>query len=125
MNPIKNSRSRSIFIASIALALVFGAIFYYLHSKDSAKADLTLFQPDGQMLSEAMQPGVTDTLGISGTSSIPTAQGYTYDPTLCTTGTTTPFLCLAAYYKSLVAHQGVDIAFQDIKLRYTQNQEVQ
>ena len=89
-----------------------------------------VFQPEAQMLSQAIDPLGTALGEDTGPSIAPpdaaaaTSTPYAYDPSICAHSTIDPFICLANYYKVTTATYGVNIAVADIKKRYTENEEV-
>ena len=96
----------------------------------AASSTPLIFQPEAQMLSQAINPQGTAIGEDTGPSTAPpdaapaTTTPYVYDPSICTHSSVDPFICLASYYKMTTATYGVNIAVQDIKERYTQNSEV-
>ena len=105
------------------------------HQKEQPKASLqipeketestTTFQPDAQILERAIQPGrsLARPGAVRATSSRDTHVPLEPQGMRCTTtaGNSEHFACLESYYRSVVDTSGIDVAFSDLKSRYTRD----
>lgn len=119
-------------MAIVITIIVAGLIRYEFSRKAPKDAPLPLFQPEEQMLGNAINPkqdiGVTTDVNANEILAA-TASGtsYTYDPNICSASETTstdPYICFANYYKSLTKTYGVGVAVADIKQRYNESSEI-
>jgi len=104
------------------------AMLFLKHAPQAAPAQPEVFQPEAQMLNSAISPtmSLTRPERAMATSSRDTKLPYDYDSSLCAVVPQgeTKFQCYQAYYQKLVDTYGVDVAFSDLKKRYTQDQYV-
>jgi hypothetical protein len=93
------------------------------HSPATASTPPQVFQPEANMLYSAVAPtkSLTEPERAMATSSRDTKLPYNYDSSLCDAfpATETKFQCYQTYYQKLVDTFGVDVAFSDLKKRYT------
>lgn len=81
------------------------------------------FQPSAQMLLSATKPAesLEHPESMQSAASRNTPLPYTFDQTMCSSKTKNSehFGCLETYYQGLVENRGVDVAFSDLKKRYS------
>ena len=131
MYNLKMLKRKGALLALAAIIFLLGTSLTYLHIKNAfskTQQPPQLFQPEVQMLSADTQPNTTAHVILDATTtSLSNIPGYTYSSSTClnATGTDGEYSCFSTYYKELVANHGVDIAFTDIKTRYSQMPFVQ
>jgi hypothetical protein len=114
---------KSFVLVFIIIIVVTGCLIFAYKAKVSGGAySPVVFQPEGQMVLQATQPGMVAVLSASDVKELSSVPGYAYSADTCvnSTSTDTEYSCFASYYKNLVMDHGVDLAFADIKTRYSQ-----
>ncbi|HVN26216.1 MAG TPA: hypothetical protein VMT99_00995 [Candidatus Paceibacterota bacterium] len=119
--------------AALAAVSVWTGVTRYGAGGHAAKgpfADEPIFQPEEQMLSQAINNASTAALAANATTVVAdfaVASGtkpYAYDSMVCASAEY-PNTCFSTFYRKLTMTYGVDAAFSDIKQRYNENQFVQ
>lgn len=97
-----------------------------------SSTDPIIYQPEAQMMTQSKsvaqyheedEANASAEKRTTATVAAPEA-AFTYRSAVCRSSTTTPYLCFASYYRSVVQHYGVDAAFTDIKKRFTEDATV-
>jgi hypothetical protein len=126
-------KSKFVVITLMGILLVAGGVYAFqtnIFSISKNTVTPPLFQPEGQMLSQATLAENTDTVSNNQPKgNVPdrptTATGdlatYKYNTKVCVNGES-PYLCFASHYKDTVKNYGATIAIADIKTRSNQNQ---
>lgn len=132
-----NKNKFKLLIGVGVLALILLGVFVYQNNKSQKQNNLKgaqsatgvnqVFQPEAQMLSQAIDANKAATGGgvVSTAPDHPLSAGknlppYAYDPTTCQNNSA-PYLCFAAFYKILTSNYGASIAIADMKQRFNQN----